>query len=131
MSRWPQINPIKKAKAIELYSQDHSITAISKMLNLKNSTVHSICCRCPATKVRGLARDVAVVKPTPKLISTQPVREMPPTNPPGPITVIHADCVSVEQGIIAKYGRKLKPVVCALSSRKPAMNFNIYASLPT
>lgn len=50
-------------------------------------------------------------------------KELPPTNPPGPITHIHAGCECVESGLIAKYGRKLEPIVSTLAERKPAMRF--------
>lgn len=51
-------------------------------------------------------------------------KELPPTNPPGPITYIHADRGCVESGLIAQYGRKLSPVTCTLAERKPVMSFS-------
>lgn len=51
-------------------------------------------------------------------------KELPPTNPPGPITHIHAGCECVESGLIAKWGNKLNPITCALANRKPVMSFS-------
>jgi hypothetical protein len=50
-------------------------------------------------------------------------RPLPPINPPGPITYIHADRECVNAGLAAEYGSKLMPIVCTLAERKPSLSF--------
>lgn len=109
----------------KLTAEGKTPSDIRKITGLKYSTVYNFVHRferSAADQARRASKPKTVKIWSPSgYVDTS--KELPPTNPPGPITYIHADRECVESGLIAQYGRKLEPIVSTLAERKPAMRF--------